>query len=213
MLGLEQTYWERGYRRLAGVDEAGRGPLAGPVVAAAIVLSRTFAQREEHRRLEGLTDSKKLSPTSRESFYRFLKTCPDVEIGVGVATCEEIDRINILQATYAAMARPVGNLPHLPEHVLVDGRPVAGLPCASTSVVKGDASSLLIAAASVVAKVVRDARMREMDLLYPQYGFVQHKGYGTSRHMQALFEYGPCPIHRRSFRPVAEALAITEGKM
>jgi len=210
MLGLEQTYWEDGCRHLAGVDEAGRGPLAGPVVAAAVVMGRSFAEREEHGLLDGLTDSKKLSAAAREAFYDFLSTCPDVEIGVGTAESNEIDRINILQATHAAMARAVGNLPCLPEHVLVDGRPVGGLPCTSTSVVRGDASSLLIAAASVVAKVVRDARMRELDKIYPQYGFAKHKGYGTSEHVQALFEHGPCPLHRRSFRPVSEAQAIRE---
>jgi len=213
MLGLEQTFWDGGCLRLAGVDEAGRGPLAGPVVAAAVVMCRSLAEREEHGCLAGLTDSKKLSPAVRESFYRFLRGCADIEIGVGMASPEEIDRLNILRATHVAMSRAVSNLPSPPEHVLVDGRPVDGLPCASTSVVGGDATSLLIAAASVVAKVVRDARMRELDRLYPCYGFARHKGYGTAEHVQALLEYGPCPIHRRSFRPVAEASAITEGRV
>lgn len=212
MLQLEQTFWDRGCGRLAGIDEAGRGPLAGPVVAAAVVMGRSLAERELHGIFEGLTDSKKLSAPARESFYEFLASCPGVEIGVGMAGPEEIDRINILRATHVAMARAVADLPFPPEHVIVDGRPVGGLPCASTSVVRGDASSLLIAAASIVAKVVRDARMLELDRLYPRYGFARHKGYGTSEHIQALLEYGPCPIHRRSFRPVAEALAITERR-
>ena len=212
MLRIERTYWDSGFRRLAGVDEAGRGPLAGPVVAAAVVLDRAVGEAEEHGLLEGLTDSKQLTPSARSRFFMRLQELPQVEIGVGVVDEAEIDRLNILRATHAAMAQAVLNLPSRPDLVLVDGLAVAGLPCPSFAFVGGDARSLSIAAASVVAKVVRDNRMRELDRLYPQYGFAQHKGYGTAAHMQALLEYGPCPIHRRSFRPVREAEAIRARK-
>lgn len=190
---------------MAGVDEAGRGPLAGPVVAAAVILDREFAEREEHGLLDGLTDSKKLSEKRRESFYRILRESPGVEIGVGSAGVAEIDSLNILNATHLAMARAVGDLSSLPDHVLVDGRPVDGMPCACTPLVGGDGRSLSIAAASVAAKVVRDALMRELDAVYPEYGFARHKGYGSQVHIQALFEHGPTPVHRYSFRPVREA--------
>jgi ribonuclease HII len=128
-----------------------------------------------------------------------------VDIGLGVADVEEIDRINILQATHAAMARAVAGLTAPPDFILVDGLPVGGLPCRSAALVGGDALSLSIAAASVVAKVVRDAQMRRLDEEYPVYGFARHKGYGSQAHIQALYEHGPCPLHRRSFRPVREA--------
>ena len=207
MLRFERQYWDTGVDRLAGVDEAGRGPLAGPVVASAVIFTRSFAEAEEHGRLDGLTDSKKLSAARREHFFRILKSSP-VEIGVGLADVAEIDDINILQATYLAMARAVAALPRLPQHVLVDGNPVKGLPCPSTAIVKGDSLSLSIAAASVVAKVTRDNLMRELDLLYPEYGFARHKGYGSAAHIQALLEHGPCPVHRRTFAPVRDALTI-----
>jgi len=208
MLVFERRFWEQGCACLAGVDEAGRGPLAGPVVAAAVVMARSFAEAGQNGPLAGLTDSKKLTPSAREGFYARLREAEGVEIGVGFAERDEIDRVNILRATHRAMARALNDLPRRPDHALVDGRPVEGLPCPSTAVVKGDSKSLLVASASVVAKVVRDARMRELDALYPQYGFAAHKGYGTSAHVQALFEHGPSPEHRRSFRPVSEAEAI-----
>ena len=209
LLTFERRYWAAGRERLAGVDEAGRGPLAGPVVAAAVVFERGFVEREEHGVLEGLTDSKKLSPARREAFLRVLETSASVEIGVGAADVDEIDTFNILNATHRAMARAVGALSVPPDQVLVDGHTVDGMPCACSGIVNGDGRSLSIAAASVVAKVVRDRRMREMDLVYPRYGFARHKGYGSQAHVQALFEYGPCPIHRRSFRPVREAIEMT----
>jgi ribonuclease HII len=131
-----------------------------------------------------------------------------VEAGVGVAETSEIDDLNILRATHVAMARAVNALSSVPDHVLVDGLPVRGLPCTSTAIIRGDSKSLSIAAASIVAKVTRDARMKELDRLYPQYGFARHKGYGSKVHIQALLEFGPCPIHRRSFRPVREAADI-----
>jgi len=195
---------------LAGVDEAGRGPLAGPVVAAAVVFERSFVEAEELRALHGLTDSKRLSESKRNHFFALLKASASVAIGVGKAEVEEIEELNILQATHRAMARAVEALPQPPVHVLVDGLPVKGLPCPSTAIIRGDSLSLSIAAASVVAKVTRDAIMRELDAVYPHYGFAKHKGYGSAAHMQALLEFGPCPVHRRTFRPVREALEIRE---
>jgi len=190
---------------VAGADEAGRGPLAGPVVAAAVIMKRTFAEGEEHGLLAGLTDSKRLSEKRRESFFDLLQEAPDVRIGVGVADVGEIDELNILGATRAAICRAISDLVFLPDHVLLDGLPMDGLPVRSTAIVKGDSRSLSIAAASVIAKVTRDARMRELHGEYPEYGFAKHKGYGSRAHIQALFEHGPCPAHRRSFRPVREA--------
>ncbi|MDP6491136.1 MAG: ribonuclease HII [Kiritimatiellia bacterium] len=208
MLEYERQHWQAGYMLLAGVDEAGRGPLAGPVVAGAVAVPRDCLENESRAALSGLTDSKKLTERRREAFFEVLQNHPEIMTGVGQASVEEIDDLNILRATHVAMARAVSALPVPPDHVLVDGRPVQGLPCSSTAIVGGDGVSLLIAAASVVAKVTRDRQMVELDRLYPEYGLAKHKGYGSQAHMQALFEHGPTPIHRRSFRPVREAAAI-----
>jgi ribonuclease HII len=208
LLQFERKLWNQGVVRLAGVDEAGRGPLAGPVVAAAVVMDRQGAETEEHGLLEGLTDSKQLTAPARETFFAILTRTPFIQVGVGLADVDEIERVNILRATHSAMARAVASLPVPPAHLLVDGLPVPGLPCPSTPIVRGDAKSLLIAAASVVAKVVRDALMSSLDGQYPQYGFGRHKGYGTPEHVQALMEHGPCPAHRRTFRPVREAMEL-----
>jgi ribonuclease HII len=208
LLEIERDWWSRGLRRVGGVDEAGRGPLAGPVFAAVVVLPPDVAEREAVGRLAGLTDSKQLSPSRRLHFFDLLHAIDGVEIAVGVSERDEIDAINILKATHLAMGRAIAALAVPPERVLVDGLPVPGLPCPSTAVVGGDAKSLSIAAASVVAKVLRDRRMTEMECAYPAYGFARHKGYGSREHIQALFEHGPCPEHRRSFRPVREAEAI-----
>lgn len=208
LLEFEKTCWGRGLCRLAGVDEAGRGPLAGPVVAACVLVPREVAEREYAGALANLTDSKQLTPAVRDLFFDLLHRVEGVEIGVGAADHEEIDRTNILRATHAAMARAVAVLRAPPDHVLVDGLPVPGFPCESTALVRGDSRSFLIAAASVVAKVTRDRQMDMLDRKFPGYGFARHKGYGTRIHLQALFELGPCPEHRRSFRPVMEAEAI-----
>jgi ribonuclease HII len=178
------------------------------VVAAAFVFSRTVAEDGLRGDLACLTDSKKLTEMQRDTFYALLTTRTGLAFGVGVASVEEIDRFNILQATYMAMRRAVIALPALPEHILVDGRPVPGLPAPATAIVGGDGLSLSIAAASVIAKVTRDRLMLELDQRHPQYGFARHKGYGTARHLQAMLEFGPLPEHRRSFRPVREAQAI-----
>ena len=208
MLQFERQAWEQGVVRLAGVDEAGRGPLAGPVVAAAVVFERAFLEAEQDRLLREVDDSKTLTESQREAAYALLTLRCPLAMGVGVADVEEIDSLNILRATHLAMARALTALPVLPELALVDGLPVPGLPCPSQSIVDGDARSLIIAAASIIAKVTRDRLMRELDRQYPHFGFAQHKGYGTRAHMQALLQHGPCPAHRRSFRPVRDALGI-----
>ena len=206
MLAYERECWAAGCRSLAGVDEAGRGPWAGPVVAAAVILEPAFAEAELDGLLRGLTDSKKLTPARREFFFDLLQTRPEVRIGLGRADVAEIDELNILRATHAAMARALGQLNPLPELALVDGLPVRGLPCPSRALVRGDALSLSIAAASIMAKVTRDRLMLELDRQFPAYGFARHKGYGTAAHLRALRACGPCPQHRRSFRPVREVL-------
>jgi ribonuclease HII len=212
LLEYERKIWSTGIVSLAGIDEAGRGPLAGPVSAAAVIIPRELAEREQALLLRDINDSKKLTPSKREKLFIILAGNAGIQYGVGLASASEIDKINILRATYMAMARAVSALPSMPEHALVDGLPVEGLPCASTAIVQGDAKSLLIAAASIVAKVTRDRIMDELHKKYPVYGFIKHKGYGTKQHMQALFEHGPCPEHRLSFRPVAEAAAIFAKK-
>ncbi len=202
MLEYERQAWTAGHIVLAGVDEAGRGPLAGPVVAAAVSIPSDVLEQECDALFCGLTDSKKLTVTKRDQFFDVLRNHPEVCIGVGECGVDEIDRLNILRATHLAMARAVEALPIAADHLLVDGRPVPGLPVTSTSIVKGDGLSLSIAAASVVAKVSRDKQMVEMDAAFPEYGFARHKGYGTKQHLAALREHGPTPHHRRSFAPV-----------
>ena len=209
MLAYEHTFWDKDPSAvLAGVDEVGRGPLAGPVYASAVVIASADADSFLEGPLAGLTDSKKLTEAKREHFHGLLHALPGVRIGIGSASVAEIDSLNILRATHLAMRRAVldlGNPP--PDHVLVDGLPVRGLPCPSTAIVKGDAQSLLIAAASVVAKVTRDHLMAELDAQYPGYGFAANKGYGTAEHLEALRRLGVSPVHRRSFAPVADILA------
>lgn len=208
MLQFERQAWAAGHKRVAGVDEVGRGSLAGPVVAAAVVFDVSFLQSHENGRLSGLNDSKQLTEKEREFFNSLLTESPLVQIGLGMADVAEIDEVNILHATHRAMARALLKLEPPPDHALVDGLFVPGLPCASTPIVEGDAKSLSIAAASVVAKVFRDNLMRDMAREYPEYGFAEHKGYGTKAHTQALMEYGPSPIHRRTFRPVRDIVRI-----
>ena len=193
----ERALRARGFVLIAGVDEAGRGPLAGPVVAAAVVLPDDFA-------LDGLTDSKKVSAAKREKFYAILTATAEILWAVAEATVEEIDRLNILRATHLAMARAIEALPREPDHALVDGLPVRGLTVDHTALVEGDSLSLSIAAASIIAKVTRDRLMVELDAQYPQYGFGRHKGYGVREHLEALRKHGPCPAHRRTFAPVAQ---------
>lgn len=205
MLQFERQFWEQGHCRLAGVDEAGRGPLAGPVVACALVFERTFLETQHYGILLGIDDSKILTASQRDHFYDLLTHHAAIDYGVGLADAGEIDRLNILNATHLAMARALNALPGLPDYALVDGLPVRGLPCPSLAIVDGDARCLSIAAASIIAKVTRDRMMQELDRVFPVYGFARHKGYGTREHMQALLRYGPSPVHRQSFRPVREA--------
>lgn len=188
--------WWRG--PVAGIDEAGRGPWAGPVVAAAAILDLA-------RVPPGLDDSKRLSPARREVLYEALVGC--ARLGVGVAGVEEIDRLNIRRATFLAMGRAVAALGAPPVHALVDGDALPELGCPATAIVGGDGRSLSIAAASIVAKVTRDQLMRALAEVCPGYGFERHKGYGTPEHRAALARLGPSPHHRRSFRPVALAAA------
>ena len=195
----ERALRRAGVEIIAGIDEAGRGPLAGPVVAAAVVLPERF-------RHKSLTDSKQLSAAVREEIYAELTAVGrGITWAVSVAGHEEIDRINILRATHQAMRRAVTALALAPQHVLIDGLPVRPFPIPQTALVGGDGLSLSIAAASVIAKVTRDRIMQEMDALYPKYQFSQHKGYGTALHLAMLRVHGPCPIHRRSFLPVRQA--------
>ena len=210
MLEFERQAWKDGHKRLAGVDEVGRGPLAGPVVAVALVFGREFLEAEAEGLLSEIDDSKKVSQSKREAIYKFLLSSPHVEIGIGSADPREIDRLNIANATYVVMGRALQQLAPLPDHALVDGLPVPGLPCSSTAIVQGDGKSLSIAAASIVAKVIRDGIMRQLDVIYPAYGFAKHKGYGTRQHMKALLDHGPSPVHRMSFRPVRDAGQIIE---
>lgn len=188
---------------IAGIDEAGRGPLAGPVVVAAVILPQKF----RHKRLN---DSKQLSAQVREEIYGELTGREDVCWSVDMADHEEIDRINILRATHQAMRRAAVALTRTPQHVLIDGLPVRPFPLPHTAIVEGDAISYSIAAASVIAKVTRDRLMAEMDARYPGYEFAQHKGYSTALHLERLQQHGPCPIHRRSFLPVKQMLLPLE---
>lgn len=194
----EEALWARGIDPIAGVDEAGRGPLAGPVTAAAVILPAGFD-------LPGLNDSKKLSHQQRDILFGCLTQNQEIFYCVAHASSEEIGRLNILQATWLAMRRSLEGLEelgHPATHALVDGLPVKGLPIPHTSLIGGDGLSLSIAAASILAKVTRDRIMEGLDRQYPQYGFARHRGYATAEHLAKLKLYGPCPHHRRGFAPV-----------
>lgn len=203
-LSRERAFWaERPGAALAGVDEAGRGCLAGPVVAGAVEIAEADIAALAAGPLSKVNDSKQLTPRQRERLFVELIGLPNVRWGVGMASAAEIDRLNILNATHLAMRRALEALPSLPAHALVDGLPVKGLPVPHTALVKGDAKSLLIACASIVAKVTRDHLCVGLDARFPGYGFAAHKAYGTPAHLAALRRLGPCPEHRRSFAPVA----------
>lgn len=185
--------------RVAGVDEAGRGPLAGPVVVAAVIL-------DPARPIAGLDDSKKLSERKRDALYPLIIEHA-LAWHIEHVEADEIDRLNILQATLAGMRRSLQGLAVAPTHALVDGNRLPdGLPCPATAIIGGDASEPAISAASILAKVARDARMRDLHAQYPQYGFDRHKGYPSPLHLAALQAHGPCPQHRRSYAPVQRAL-------
>ncbi|MFU0833116.1 MAG: Ribonuclease HII [Oscillospiraceae bacterium] len=180
-----------GCKMVCGIDEAGRGPLAGPVFAAAVILP-------EHEQIEGLNDSKKLTPKKREMLYDEIVQ-KAVAWGVSFATEDEIDKINILQATFLAMRRAFSKLNLQPDCALVDGNRMPQLGVETRLIVKGDSKSASIAAASILAKVSRDRVMCQIDEIYPEYGFAKHKGYGTKLHVEMLRKIGPCPVHRRTF--------------
>ncbi|MDQ6939027.1 MAG: ribonuclease HII [Verrucomicrobiota bacterium] len=188
-----------GFSFIAGIDEAGRGALAGPVVAAAVILPEKF----KHKRLN---DSKQLLPERREEIYHDLIGNTLIAWSVGIVDSIEIDHINILRATHKAMRIAIEGLTAMPDHALIDGLPVFPFPLPQTAIIDGDCYSLSIAAASVIAKVTRDRIMREFCARFPEYCFSQHKGYGTELHLLKLHAHGPCPIHRRSFEPVAQPL-------
>lgn len=195
LLSYEQTLWQQKRTHVAGVDEAGRGPLAGPVVAAAVVFSA------HQPLLEGVNDSKKLTPLGRLQAYQRIQNTA-AAVGIGIVHHQEIDQINILQAALKAMRLAVENLTLWPDYLLIDGRdPIHDLSIPAQTLVKGDGVSLSIAAASIIAKVVRDDYMCHVDELYPAYGFSRHKGYATRVHLEAIRRYGLCAIHRRSFHP------------
>ena len=202
VLHYEKEAWASGFLRLAGIDEAGRGPLAGPVVAAAVMFDPDYLQAEYSTTFAALTDSKALSERAREDFFSVLREADAVDIGIGVVEAEEIDQLNILNATHKAMAVAAGEVNAA--FALVDGLAVKGLPCGHKAIVKGDALSISISAASIIAKVTRDRIMTELDAVYPEYGFSRHKGYGTRQHLAALKQYGAAPVHRQTFRPVAD---------
>ena len=210
MLAFEKEAWKSGLFFIAGVDEAGRGPLAGPVVAAAVAFDREALENGRAEEFTGLTDSKVLAEKKRVAFFEQLTACPFAHTAFAVIEPEEIDSINILQATWKAMAAALSNLDRMPDLALVDGNPVRGLPCESQSIVKGDAKSLSIAAASIIAKVTRDRMMLELDARHPEYGFAAHKGYGTKRHLEAIHTHGPLDCHRKTFRPISE---LNQGEL
>jgi ribonuclease HII len=197
---FESAAWRRGISRLAGVDEAGRGPLAGPVVAAAVVLA-------PGARIAGVDDSKRLLPEERQRLFDLIQERA-VRVGVGIVDHLTIDRINILQATRLAMGQALGALGMEPELVLTDFVTVPGLRCPQRNLVEGDRRSASVAAASIIAKVTRDRIMEEADREYPVYGFGRHKGYGTPEHRIALEQHGPCALHRRTFAGIWNQLAL-----
>ena len=196
LLRLERELWATGLTRIAGVDEVGVGPLAGPVVAAAVILPKGT-------RIRGIDDSKVVPAPRREELAATIGERA-LGIGVGIVDVEDVDRLNVYRAALEAMRRAVLALPESPEHVVVDARQIPGLTMPQTALIDGDARCYSVAAASIVAKVTRDRLMRDLDARYPQYGFRENMGYGTPRHLAAIGRHGPCPVHRRSFAPVRE---------
>lgn len=196
-LFYESAKWQQGYKYVAGIDEAGRGPLAGPVSAAAVILPEAFSH-------DLLNDSKKLGEKRREALYEELTQRADIRWAISHGEVDEIDSLNILKSTHSAMLRAAEGLDPRPDFCLIDGLDVPGFALPSEGIVKGDSKSFSIAAASILAKVSRDRLMLKYAALYPEYGFERHKGYGTKQHLEALRKHGPCPIHRKSFAPVAQ---------
>ena len=202
LLQFEGKYWSKGLTYIAGIDEAGRGPLAGPVVASAVILPQNIVLPE-------VNDSKKISEKKRERLFDEI-IMKALAVGVGVVHENEIDTLNILQATYQAMRQAVGKLSIQPEILLVDGRKADIKHFPQENIIKGDSLSLSIASASIIAKVTRDRLMHQYDKIFPLYGFSSHKGYGSQKHMNAIKEHYASPIHRKSFKPIKENL---EGRI
>ena len=200
----EEKLFSAGYNLIGGIDEVGRGPLAGPVVSACVLMPSGF--KIKNKKLLEIKDSKKLSEKKREELFDIImETFP--AIGIGSCDYETIDRINILEASFLSMKKALGALRKKPEYILVDGKfKIPNLSLKQKTIIKGDSSVFLIAAASIIAKVSRDRFMKSADKKYPQYGFAQHKGYGTKLHLDALKVYGPCLIHRKSFAPVKKQI-------
>lgn len=198
LLKYEKELYEKGFKLIAGTDEVGRGPLVGPVVAAAVILPKNY-------QLEGLTDSKKLSEKKRDKFYDIIMK-EAVSVGIGVVDAKTIDEINILEASRLAMKKAIMNLKIVPEYVLSDAMKLNNIDIPYTDIIHGDALSLSIAAASVIAKVTRDRMMYELDVQYPLYGFAKHKGYPTKLHLENLRKYGVLDNYRFSYKPVKEIL-------
>lgn len=196
LLKVERELWAAGYLRVAGCDEVGVGPLAGPVVAAAVIVPPEM-------RVRGVDDSKKLSAARREELAELIRAAA-IAVAVGIVEVEDIDRLNVYHAALEAMRRAVTSLPIDPDHLVVDARTVPGLSLPQTPLIQGDARSYSVAAASIIAKVTRDRLMHELHGHYPAYGFDRNMGYGTAEHLAAIEAHGPCPIHRRSFAPVRQ---------
>lgn len=193
----EKKLWQKGFKNVVGIDEAGRGPLAGPVVAAAFIL------KTRNKKLVGdIKDSKTLSSKKREELYKFLKKSPDVEFSVAKVSEKIIDKINILEATKLAMKKAVEKLKSKPNYLILDGKTKINIKISQKTIIKGDNKVFSCACASIIAKVTRDNLMQKMHEKYPKYGFDKHKGYGTSYHKKTLKIYGPCKIHRKTFRPL-----------
>ena len=202
-LNFQDQYYSKKVKLIVGVDEAGRGPLAGPVVAAACILPRAYINKE-------INDSKQLSEKKREELFEIIKK-DAIAYGVGIVSAEEIDKLNIYEATKKAMKEAIANLKHEFDLILTDAMPLKGFDVEVVPIIKGDAKALPIAAASIIAKVTRDHMMEELGKKYPEYGFEIHKGYGTAKHMEALKKFGPIKgVHRFSYKPVAK---IALGEM
>lgn len=205
MFSYERQVWAMGYSLVAGLDEVGRGPLAGPVVAAAVILPNELV-------LPGIEEVRRLTGKKRQDLYAQVKESA-LGIGVGMVHPDGIDEANVMMATYKAMVKAVQNLPVAPDYLLIDSLHLPGVTQPQAPIAAGDSQSCSIAAASLVAKVTRDDYMVEMDKLYPQYGFASHKGYGTLEHREALERYGPCPIHRKTYGSVREIMSLSSGAL
>lgn len=191
MLLIEESLYDEGYEYICGVDEAGRGPLCGPVVAAAVILPK-------HGCIEGVNDSKKISEKKREKLYDDIMNVA-IAVGIGISDVDVIEKVNILNATKIAMKKAIESLSIKPDYVLIDGNQKIDIDILQETVVSGDAKSESIASASIIAKVTRDRMLRKFDEMYPEYGFAKHKGYGTKAHIEVIKKYGLTPIHRKSF--------------